>query len=68
MLLNDSRRDARMRDGQLVLLDEQDRSLWDWQQIAEGPPAARSARSPSAAPAPTLLQAAIADLHLQRAP
>src|SRR3989440_7992258 len=36
MLLNDARRDARVRDGQLVLLDDQDRSLWDWQQIAEG--------------------------------
>jgi RNA polymerase sigma-70 factor (ECF subfamily) len=35
MLLNDARRDARIRDGQLVLLDDQDRSLWDWQQIAE---------------------------------
>jgi len=34
MLLNDSRRDARIRDGELVLLDDQDRSLWNWQQIA----------------------------------
>ena len=34
MLLNDARRDARIRDGQLVLLHDQDRSLWDWQQIA----------------------------------
>lgn len=37
MLLHDSRRAARTRaDGELVLLDEQDRSLWDRTQIAEG--------------------------------
>ena len=36
MLLNDSRRHARFRDDQLVLLDDQDRSLWNQEQIAEG--------------------------------
>jgi predicted RNA polymerase sigma factor len=36
MLLNDSRRHARMRDHQLVLLDDQDRSLWNEQQVADG--------------------------------
>ena len=37
MLLHDSRRHARMSaDGDLILLDEQDRSLWDRQLIAEG--------------------------------
>jgi RNA polymerase sigma-70 factor, ECF subfamily len=37
MLLHDSRRDARSSpDGQLVLLEEQDRSLWRRDQIAEG--------------------------------
>jgi RNA polymerase sigma-70 factor (ECF subfamily) len=36
MLLNDSRRAARFRDGEIVLLDDQDRSLWDEQQLAEG--------------------------------
>ena len=37
MLLHDSRRDARVDDsGQLVLLEDQDRSLWDREQIAEG--------------------------------
>ena len=35
MLLHDSRRAARFRDGELVLLAEQDRSLWDVEQIAE---------------------------------
>ena len=36
MLLHDARRDARIRDGEIVLLDDQDRSLWDDQQIGEG--------------------------------
>jgi RNA polymerase sigma-70 factor, ECF subfamily len=37
MLLHDSRRDARAGpDGELVLLEEQDRSLWDAAEIAEG--------------------------------
>jgi RNA polymerase sigma-70 factor, ECF subfamily len=35
MLLNDSRRDARVRGGELVLLDDQDRSLWNEAQIVE---------------------------------
>ncbi|MBZ0287934.1 MAG: RNA polymerase sigma factor [Anaerolineae bacterium] len=37
MLLHDSRRDARVdADGQLVLLEDQDRSLWDHDEIQEG--------------------------------
>jgi RNA polymerase sigma-70 factor (ECF subfamily) len=37
MLLHDSRRDARVdADGRLVLLEDQDHSLWDRDQIAEG--------------------------------
>ena len=36
MLLHDSRRDARFRDGDLVLLAEQDQSLWNTVQIGEG--------------------------------
>jgi len=36
MLLTDARREARTRDGELVLLEEQDRSLWDAARIAEG--------------------------------
>jgi RNA polymerase sigma-70 factor (ECF subfamily) len=37
MLLNESRRGARTSaSGEIVLLDEQDRSLWDQAQIAEG--------------------------------
>lgn len=36
MLLHDSRRPARTREGKLVTLEEQDRSLWDQNEIAEG--------------------------------
>ena len=43
MLLQDSRRDARTGpDGELVLLDAQDRRLWDREQIAEGLEARRA--------------------------
>ena len=34
MLFHDSRRGRRTRDGELVLLEEQDRSLWDHTKIA----------------------------------
>ncbi len=36
MLLNDSRRAARVRDGEIVLLADQDRGLWDRAQIDAG--------------------------------
>jgi len=36
MLLHDSRRDARLQGGQLVTLEDQDRALWDRDEIAEG--------------------------------
>ncbi len=36
MLLHDSRRESRFRDGDLVLLADQDATLWDEKQIAEG--------------------------------
>jgi RNA polymerase sigma-70 factor, ECF subfamily len=36
MLLNDARREARFDDGELVLLADQDRSLWNRAQIEEG--------------------------------
>jgi RNA polymerase sigma-70 factor (ECF subfamily) len=63
LLLQDSRRDARTGpDGELVLLDEQDRQLWDRQEIAEG--LALVDRLP---PGPYALQAAIAAEHA-RAP
>ena len=49
MLLHDARRDARLRDGELVLLDDQDRAAWDTAQIAEGRTLAR-ARARAARP------------------
>jgi RNA polymerase sigma-70 factor (ECF subfamily) len=36
MLLHDARRDARTKDGEIVLLEEQDRALWNRAQIDEG--------------------------------
>jgi RNA polymerase sigma-70 factor (ECF subfamily) len=65
MLLNDSRRSARVRDGELVLLAEQDRALWDWPQMAAGRAAlARAiALRGGGAPGVYALQAAIASLH-----
>jgi RNA polymerase sigma-70 factor (ECF subfamily) len=36
MLINDARRDARFVEGEVVLLGDQDRSLWDMDQIAAG--------------------------------
>ncbi len=36
MLLNDARRDARFANGEIVLLRDQDRTLWDLDEIAEG--------------------------------
>lgn len=67
MLLHDARRDTRVdAQGDLVLLEDQDRSRWDQAQIAEG--ASRVERSLRAGgPTPYALQAAIAALHA-RAP
>jgi RNA polymerase sigma-70 factor (ECF subfamily) len=65
MLLNDSRRVARFREGELVLLDDQDRSLWDGAQIAEG--RALLARALALqGDGPYVIQAAIADLHVEQ--
>ena len=63
MLLHDSRRAARTSaDGDVVLLDDQDRSLWDRQQIAEGLRLVRQALSSQRFGAYTI-QAAIAAVH-----
>jgi RNA polymerase sigma-70 factor (ECF subfamily) len=61
MLLQHSRRDARLRDGRLVLLPDQDRSLWHAAEISE----ALHVLTPHVtAPAtPYLLQALIAAEH-----
>ena len=65
MLLHDSRRDARIRDGEMVLLDDQDRALWDDQQISEGRELLQQAITRGET-GPYAVQAAIADLHLQQ--
>jgi RNA polymerase sigma-70 factor (ECF subfamily) len=62
LLLQDARRDARLRDGELVLLEEQDRALWDRAEIEQGRHALDRAIS-LRAPAAYQLQAAIASLH-----
>ena len=63
MLLHDSRRLARATaDGELVLLDEQDRSLWNREQIAEGLDRVRRAFA-SRRFGPFSVQAAIAAVH-----
>jgi RNA polymerase sigma-70 factor (ECF subfamily) len=62
MLLHDARREARHNaEGDLVLLEEQDRMLWNQAQIQEGLLLAESAMN--AAPGPFALQAAIAAVH-----
>jgi len=65
MLLNDARRDARVSEGVLVPLDEQDRSLWNEQQILEGRELLGRAVARQSA-GTYVIQAAIADLHLQQ--
>jgi RNA polymerase sigma-70 factor (ECF subfamily) len=63
MLLQDSRRDARTgSDGELVLLEHQDRSLWHRERIAEGGRVLERARS-LRRPGPYQLQAEIAAVH-----
>jgi len=64
MLLQDSRRNARVIDGALVTLEEQDRSLWDRVQIAEGLTLVERALRLGPV-GPYQLQAAIAALHAQ---
>ncbi len=64
MLLHDSRREARFRDGELVLLGDQDRSRWDTGQIAAGRAALDRALA-LAGRGPYVLQAAIASLHAE---
>jgi RNA polymerase sigma-70 factor, ECF subfamily len=62
MLVNDARREARFADGALVLLHDQDRSLWDLDQIAEGRVALDRALALGGR-GPYVVQAAIASLH-----
>ena len=62
MLVNDARREARFADGTVVVLAEQDRSLWDRDQIGEGRAALDRALALGGR-GPYVLQAAIASLH-----
>ncbi len=65
MLLHDARRLARTSSGgDLVLLDDQDRALWDRRQIAEGAELVERALR-SRAFGPYTLQAAIAAVHAE---
>ena len=62
MLLHDARRGARFADGELVLLPEQDRSLYDAAKIAAGRESLARALALRGR-GPYVLQAAIASLH-----
>jgi RNA polymerase sigma-70 factor (ECF subfamily) len=64
MLLHDARRDARFADGDVVLLDDQDRSLWDVRQIAAGRAVLDRALALRGR-GPYVVQAAIASLHAE---
>ena len=65
MLLHDARRDARVSPaGELILLDDQDRTRWDRGQIAEGVAEVEAVLREGEA-GPYAIQAAIAALHCQ---
>jgi RNA polymerase sigma-70 factor (ECF subfamily) len=64
MLTGHARSAARFRGGELVLLDDQDQSLWDQHQIEEGRELLERALALHGS-GPYTIQAAIADLHLQ---
>ena len=64
MLVNDARREARFADGAVVLLREQDRSLWDFDQIAQGRAGLDRALALGGR-GPYVLQAALASLHVE---
>jgi RNA polymerase sigma-70 factor (ECF subfamily) len=64
MLLHDARRDARFRAGELVLLEDQDRALWDRGRIEAGRAALDRALALRGR-GPYVLQAAIASLHAE---
>jgi RNA polymerase sigma-70 factor (ECF subfamily) len=65
MLMNDARRDARFAGGTVVLLRDQDRSLWDSDQIDQGRAELERALALGGR-GPYVLQAALASLHLEQ--
>jgi RNA polymerase sigma-70 factor (ECF subfamily) len=64
MMLNDARRAARFAEGSVVLLRDQDRSLWDREQIEEGRAELERAMALGRR-GPYVLQAALASLHAE---
>jgi RNA polymerase sigma-70 factor, ECF subfamily len=62
MLLLEARRGARFRDGELVLLDDQDPARWNREQVAEGRASLERALA-LLGRGPYVVQAAIASLH-----
>jgi RNA polymerase sigma-70 factor (ECF subfamily) len=64
MLLQHSRRDARVANGQLITLENQDRGVWDRAMISEGIALVETALR-GGLPGPYQLQAAIAALHAE---
>ena len=66
MLLHDSRREARVVDGQLIPLAEQDRSRYDRAQVQQGRTALERALALRPAAGPYVLQAAIASLQAEQ--
>jgi RNA polymerase sigma-70 factor (ECF subfamily) len=67
MLVNDSRREARFAEGEVVLLRDQDRSLWDAEQLAAGERELDRAMALGGR-GPYVLQAALAVLHSEESP
>jgi len=67
MLLNDARREARFAGGAVVLLADQDRSLWDHDQIGRGRIVLDRALALGGR-GPYVIQAAIASLHVDAPP
>jgi RNA polymerase sigma-70 factor (ECF subfamily) len=67
MLLLDARREARFRDGELVLLADQDPALWNDDEIAAGRTALERALALRGR-GPYVIQAAIASLHASEEP
>lgn len=64
LLLHDARRPARLdADGDLVPLEDQDRSRWDRARVAEGLESLRAAQRLAVGDSPYLLQAEIAACH-----
>ena len=67
MLVNDARRNARFAEGEVVLLRDQDRSLWDVERIEKAKAATDRALALGGR-GPYVLQAAIAVLHTEDPP